>query len=114
MGELVERTKRVLSEEEIRRLEEVYHRFRFPGDPVEEETGFSAVTSLEEVRSNDYKLTPGLYVGFADDDGEHVPFEIKMPQLVNELEGQFADSERLQDKIRQNLSSLHSHEGSPT
>jgi type I restriction enzyme M protein len=106
MGELVERTKRVLSEEEIRRLEEVYHRFRFPGDPVEEEAGFSAVASLDEVRSNDYKLTPGLYVGFADDDEEQVPFEIKMPQLVDELEDQFAESERLQSEIRDNLKAI--------
>jgi type I restriction enzyme M protein len=96
----------VLSEEEIRRLEEVYHRFRFPGDPVEEEAGFSAVTSLEEVRSNDYKLTPGLYVGFADDDEEQVPFEIKMPQLIDELEDQFAESRRLQKEIRENVRTL--------
>jgi len=106
MGEMVERTKRVLSEDEIRRLEEVYHRFRFPGDPVEEEAGFSAVSALNEVRSNDYKLTPGLYVGFADDDEERVPFEVKMPQLVDELNDQFAESSRLQNEIRDNLKAM--------
>jgi type I restriction enzyme M protein len=110
MGELVERTKRVLSEEEIRRLEEVYHRFRFPGDPVEEEAGFSAVASLDEVRSNDYKLTPGLYVGFADDDEEQVPFEIKMPQLIDKLKSQFAESEKLESRITSQLSTLYKHE----
>jgi type I restriction enzyme M protein len=111
MGELVERTKRVLSGEEIRRLEEVYHRFRFPGDPVEEEAGFSAVASLDEVRSNGHKLTPGLYVGFADDDEEQVPFEIKMPQLIDELGAQFAESGRLQAKINRNLISLSDMNG---
>jgi type I restriction enzyme M protein len=61
---------------------------------------------LEEVRSNDYKLTPGLYVGFEDDEGDRVPFEVKMPQLIDELEGQFAESDRLQQKIRTNLRRL--------
>jgi type I restriction enzyme M protein len=106
MGELVERTKRVLEEDEIGRLEETYHQFRMPDQEVDEEPGFSAVASLEEVRSNDYKLTPGLYVGFEDDSGERVPFEVKMSQLVDELEGQFAESDRLQKKIRANLRDL--------
>ncbi len=106
MGELVERTKRVLSEDEIGRLEEVYHRFRMPGEEVEEEPGFSGVASLDEVRSNDYKLTPGLYVGFEDDDGDRVPFEVKMPQLVDQLEDQFAESAKLQESIQDNLDDL--------
>jgi len=106
MGELVERTKRVLSEDEIGRLEEVYHRFRVPDEEVKEEPGFSGIATLEEVRSNDYKLTPGLYVGFEDDDGDRVPFEVKMPQLIDELEDQFAESERLQSEIKRNLQSI--------
>jgi type I restriction enzyme M protein len=106
MGGLVERTKRVLSEDEISRLEDVYHRFRMPGEEVDEEPGFSGVATLEEVRSNDHKLTPGLYVGFENDDGDRVPFDVKMPQLVDELEDQFAESERLQDEMRGNLRSL--------
>jgi type I restriction enzyme M protein len=110
MGEKVERTKRVLDADEIERLETVYHRFRTPGESVEEAPGFSAVASLDEVRSNDYKLTPGLYVGFEEDDGDRVPFEIKMPQLVDELEDQFAESEQLQKKIRSNLRALAGEE----
>ena len=113
MGELVERTKRVLEDDEIGRLEETYHQFRMPGQEVEEEPGFSSVASLEEVRSNNYKLTPGLYVGFEDDDGDRVPFEVKMPQLVEELEGQFAESEGLQSEIRSNLRNIVDKNGDP-
>ena len=111
MGELVERTKRVLSEEEVHRLKTAYHRFRAPGESVDEEPGFSAVAPLEAVRDNDYKLTPGLYVGFAETDEERVPFEIKMPQLVDELEDQFAESNRLQSEIRDNLHALQTSDG---
>ncbi len=114
MGKLVERTKRVLDADEIERLESVYHRFRAPAESVEETPGFSAVATLDEVRSNDYKLTPGLYVGFEDDDGDRVPFEVKMPQLIDELEGQFAESERLQGEIRSSLRSITDENGDST
>jgi type I restriction enzyme M protein len=106
MGELPERAKRVLTDDEIGRLETAYRNFRMPDEKVEEEPGFSGVASLEEVRSNDYKLTPGLYVGFEDDDGDRVPFEVKMPQLVDELEDQFAESKRLQSQIEKQLADL--------
>jgi type I restriction enzyme M protein len=105
LGELVERTQRVLDEEEIRTLEEVYRTYRKEEAP-EDEPGFYAVASLDEVRGNDYKLTPGLYVGFADEDDDGVPFDIKMPQLIEELENQFAESDRLQEEIRSNLNAL--------
>ena len=41
--------------------------------------------ALDEIRSHDYVLTPGRYVGAADveDDGE--PFEEKMERLTVEL-----------------------------
>jgi type I restriction enzyme M protein len=105
LGELVERTQRVLDEEEVRMLKQVYRTYRTDEAP-DDEPGVYAVASLDEVRSNDHKLTPGLYVGFADDEDDGVPFEIKMPQLMDELENQFAESDRLQQQIRSNLSAL--------
>lgn len=106
MGELVERTTRVLTGDDMDRLETAYHNFRMPDEEVKSELGFSAVSSLEEVRANDYKLTPGLYVGFEEDEGDRVPFEVRMPRLVDELEDQFAESERLQKEIRSELRNL--------
>ena len=106
MGEMVTRTQRVLSAEEIERIATLYRRFRTPGAEVEDEPGFAAVASVDAIRGNDYKLTPGLYVGFADDDGDGVPFEIKMPELIDELETQFAEAERLQHEIESNLHNL--------
>jgi type I restriction enzyme M protein len=105
LGEMATRTQRVLDEEEVRTLEEVYSTYRKEETP-DDEPGFYAVASLDEVRGNDYKLTPGLYVGFADDEDDGVPFEIKMPQLIDELENQFAESDRLQQQIRSNLNAL--------
>ena len=51
-------------------------------------------------------LTPGRYVGAEaiEDDGD--PFEEKMPRLVAELKGQFAESAKLESAIRANLNGL--------
>jgi type I restriction enzyme M protein len=61
---------------------------------------------LEEICSHGYVLTPGRYVGAADveDDGE--PFEQKMKRLTETLEGQFAESAKLEKAIRLNLKAL--------
>ena len=51
-------------------------------------------------------LTPGRYVGAeaVEDDGE--PFEEKMTRLVVELDAQFAESAKLEKRIKQNLTTL--------
>ncbi|MHB1101078.1 MAG: SAM-dependent DNA methyltransferase, partial [Burkholderiales bacterium] len=61
---------------------------------------------LDLIKQHGYVLTPGRYVGAeeVEDDGE--PFEEKMARLVVELNGQFAESAKLETAIRQNLEGL--------
>ena len=35
-----------------------------------------------------------------------VPFEVRMPELIDELEDQFAESRRLQQKIERSLAEI--------
>jgi type I restriction enzyme M protein len=68
--------------------------------------GFCKSVKLEEIRSHDYVLTPGRYVGAAEieDDGE--PFEQKMNRLTATLEEQFVESAKLEKTIRLSLKGL--------
>jgi type I restriction enzyme M protein len=68
--------------------------------------GFCRVATLEEVRAHDHKLTPGIYVGTQAEDEDTEPFEEKMPRLTQELRDLFAESERLQARILENLEGL--------
>jgi type I restriction enzyme M protein len=108
MGTLVDRVHRELSDEEIDRIVSVYHAWRGDkgADKYEDIAGFCKSATLEEIAGHGHVLTPGRYVGAEDveDDGE--PFEEKVPRLVGELQGQFAEFEKLKKTINRSLKGL--------
>lgn len=108
MGQLVDRTHRELSEEEIARLGRTYHAWRGEKDAgrYEDIPGFCKSAANEEIAAHGYILTPGRHVGAeeVEDDGE--PFHEKMKRLTAKLESQFADSSKLEQLIRENLKGL--------
>lgn len=76
------------------------------GEKYEDIPGFCKAAKTEEIASHGYVLTPGRYVRAAEveDDGE--PFEEKMRRLTGQLNQQFAESAKLEQAIRTNLSNL--------
>lgn len=109
MGQMVTRTQRVLTREEIQRVAATYHAWRGEagaGDYADQ-PGFCKAASLDEIASHHHVLTPGRYVGAADnDDEDDEPFEKKMARLTDELAEQFAESQELENRIRRNLKEL--------
>ncbi|MEQ8472500.1 MAG: N-6 DNA methylase [Marinoscillum sp.] len=65
--------------------------------------GFCKAASLEEVKKQDYKLTPGIYVGSEAEVDDGVPFDEKMEGLKATLMEQFEKSNELQERIKANL-----------
>lgn len=106
MGYMIDRTLRDLSDEDIEKIAGTYHEWRVGNGEYQHEAGFCKSASLEEIAGHGYVLTPGRYVGAPDveDDGE--PFEEKMDRLTSTLREQFAESERLETVIKDNLSKL--------
>ncbi len=68
--------------------------------------GFCKSATLAEIAAHGHVLTPGRYVGaeVVEDHGE--PFEENMARLVAELNGQFAESAKLEAAIRANMEGL--------
>lgn len=106
MGELVSRRQRALRDDDIHRIAHVYHGYRGITAIPEDEPGFCKIATVDEVKAHDYKLTPGIYVGTEVDDGDGELFEEKMPRLVEELQGLFAESNQLQTEITADLEGL--------
>lgn len=105
MGTLIDRIHRELTDGDIQRIAGTYHAWRGEKDAgkYEDVAGFCKSAATAEIEKHGFVLTPGRYVGAADveDDGE--PFPEKMARLVKKLNEQFAESARLEKKIRENL-----------
>jgi type I restriction enzyme M protein len=106
MGSMISRRHRELTEEDILKIAGTYHTWRSPGGLFESVKGFCHAATLDEVRTNNYVLTPGRYVGAEDVEDDGVPFEEKMRELTATLAGQFAKSARLEHDIREKLLSI--------
>lgn len=68
--------------------------------------GFCKSAKLDELQKHDYVLTPGRYVGAADEEEDDEPFAEKMARLTSQLKAQFEESERLEVEIKKNLAGL--------
>jgi type I restriction enzyme M protein len=104
---MVDRTHRELTDDDIDRIADTYHAWRGEKEAGEytDVSGFCKSATLEEIRKHGHVLTPGLYVGAAqEDDGE--PFEEKMQRLVAQLHEQQAESAKLDTLIAVNLKEL--------
>jgi type I restriction enzyme M protein len=67
---------------------------------------FCKSATLDEIRQHDYVITPGRYVGAAEQEDDGEPFAEKMARLTAQLKEQFEQSDKLEAKIKKNLAGL--------
>ena len=68
--------------------------------------GFCKSVKKEEIVKNGYVLTPGRYVGIAEELDDGIPFKDKMKKLTSELEKYFAEGRKLEKQIEENLKNI--------
>lgn len=110
-GTLVTRKHRELSDEEIKRIYDTYHKWHDLLD-CEDIGGFCKSANLKEVRGHEYILTPGRYVGIEEQEDDGEPFEEKMTRLTSDLAEMFAKSYKLEEEIKQRLGAIGYEVGS--
>lgn len=105
MGYMKDRVLRDFTREDIAKIADTVHQWQ-KNENYEDVPGFCKSAALEDIRKNDYVLTPGRYVGTvkAEDDG--LTFAEKMEPLVAELGEQMRQSVILNERIKANLLSL--------
>lgn len=106
LGTMIDRRHRELSEEDIKKISDTYHNYRNIDGEYEDIKGFCKVAKLEEVREQEYVLTPGRYVGIEEEEDDGIPFEEKMEALTSELGELFKKSRDLEEEIRRNLGGI--------
>lgn len=105
LGHMIDRKVRELSEEDIKLIAGTYQNWR-QGKEYEDVQGFCKSATIKEVSEQDYILTPGRYVGIAEQEEDSEPFEEKMERLTAELFELFDESHELEADIRKKLSAL--------
>src|SRR5690625_6616301 len=78
------------------------------GEDYKDIAGYCKSATLEEIRKNDYILTPGRYVGAPEAEDDGIPFAEKMEQLSSKLKTQFDESAELEAKIDRKSTRLNS------
>ena len=106
MGGMASRKLRVFSDADVNRIAETYHNWRTVGESYNDIDGFSKAATLQEVQKQDYKLTPGIYVGTEAEEDDGILFEDKMAALKATLLQQFEKSEELKKQIVANFERL--------
>lgn len=102
LGTMVTRRLRELSESDIKKIAETYYNYQ-NHENYEDIKGFCYLATLDEIKSNDYVLTPGRYVGVEDSNDDDIPFDEKMKTITSELSKQFEESHKLEEEIKKNL-----------
>ncbi|PIU29439.1 MAG: N-6 DNA methylase, partial [Candidatus Hydromicrobium americanum] len=106
MGEMIDRRHRVLTEKEIDKIASTYHAYRGKNGGYKDIPGFCKEATLNDIKENDYILTPGRYVGFEEVEEDFEVFEEKMKKLTKELSESFEESKKLEEEVKKNLKSI--------
>ncbi|BFM48549.1 class I SAM-dependent DNA methyltransferase [Marinomonas sp. THO17] len=121
MGTMISRVHKELTAEDIAKIADTYHAWRSEtsephqldsasstsqSSPYKDISGYCKSATLDEIKANDYVLTPGRYVGAAELEDDGIPFEVKMTELSQTLYQQMEQAEALDNAIRENLAML--------
>ena len=70
-------------------------------------SGFCKSAKKDEIAKNNYILTPGRYVGIAEEEDDGIPFEEKMEKSTKELKQYFRESQKFEKQILKNLNKFN-------
>ena len=72
----------------------------------EDIAGYCKASTIEDIKENNYVLTPGRYVGAEEQEDDGIPFDEKMKAITTELKAQFEESHKLEEEIKKNLEAI--------
>ena len=113
LGSLVDRVRRDFNNEDVAKISDTYHAWRGQLDAIERRgayqdiSGFCYSANLSDLKSNNYNLSPGIYVGAEDELDEGIPFKQKLDLLKAKLTDQFKKSEEIKKKILKHIPDIN-------
>lgn len=105
LGYLINRRTKVLADDDINIIADTYHNWRNQDRQYQDIAGFCASVNITKVAELDYVLTPGRYVGLADEDDDF-DFKERFTSLKAEFVAQLEEEARLNKAIIKNLAKV--------
>ena len=117
LGTMISRRQKELTDQDIEYISSVYHNWREKQKEVKEGekqekskykdiAGFCKSANIQDIRKNNYILTPGRYIDFKEKDTDDVPFDEKMKGLTKTLSEQMLKANELDEAIKENLKKI--------
>jgi type I restriction enzyme M protein len=107
-GTMISRRQKELTDDDITSIGEIYHNWK--GKDWESKyidvPGLCKSITHDEVRKNNFVLTPGRYIDFKEEEDDGEVFEEKMKKLTSDLKGKMAKASELDALIKENLKTL--------
>lgn len=105
MGTMVTRKLRELTTTDIEKIGKTVEDWQEQNE-YNDVAGFCKSSSLEEIKKNDYILTPGRYVGLPEEEEDSEPFDEKMERLTGELSELFEEGDKLTEEVKKQLKGI--------
>jgi type I restriction enzyme M protein len=98
-GTMVDRRHKILTDKDIQSIALTYHSWR-AGKAYFDQPGYCKSVVLDEIRKNNFIITPARYVGTEELIIDEKTFQTTINELVLELESQFQESNMLEINIK--------------
>ena len=105
LGTMETRVLKVLTDEDIQKVQDTVSSWR-TGDGYDDIEGYCKSSTTKEIEKNGFVLTPGRYVGFADEEDDGISFEEKIGLLTDEYFSLISQSKEIEQQIDINLSKV--------
>lgn len=108
LGSMISRRQKELTDAHIARIADAYHSWRSkePAQAYKDEAGFCKAANIQEIRKNNYILTPGRYIDFKEQEDDGEAFDEKMKRLTGDLQKQMEQASTLDKQIKENLAKI--------
>jgi len=107
LGTMISRKQKKLSDKDIAKISDTYHKWRASTSSAtaiyKDVPGFCKSATIQDVRKNNYILTPGRYIDFKEVEEDGPAFDEKMQKLTSTLSEQMQKANELDEAIKVNL-----------
>lgn len=104
----ISRKQVTFTDEQIQKIANAARAWRGQNEAgkYEDVPGFCKSVKLEEIAKNGYALSPGRYVGVPEEGDDGIPFAEKIKTLQKDLGKYFAENEKLEKEILENMKKI--------